>query len=157
MDQVQTIHQGVRWREQHELVRCTSWYTLRHLDSDGLRHKMGRGTVSAGFLTVSAVTSCETRARIIMLRAWRHWQAAQRETHALLTFWDRRQLAGWRAGLPVLRLATRKDGLSHLVSLARLKREYQCGNQNVQDTFNMVQFERIWRERTPRPRDLEQR
>ena len=34
MDQVQTIHQGVRWREQHELVRCTSWYTLRHLDSE---------------------------------------------------------------------------------------------------------------------------
>ena len=61
-----------------------------------------------------------------MLRAWRHWQAAQRETHALLTFWDRRQLAGWRAGLPVLRLATRKDGLSHLVSLARLKRECAC-------------------------------
>ena len=30
----------------------------------------------------------------------------------------------------------------------------QCGNQNVQDTFNMVQFERIRREGSARPRDL---
>ena len=30
----------------------------------------------------------------------------------------------------------------------------QCGNQNVQDTFNMVQCERIRREGSPRPRDL---
>jgi len=33
----------------------------------------------------------------------------------------------------------------------------QCGNQNVQDTFNMVQFERIWGARSARPRDLVQR
>ena len=32
-----------------------------------------------------------------------------------------------------------------------------CGNQNVQDTFNMVQFERIRRERSSRPRDSERR
>ena len=33
----------------------------------------------------------------------------------------------------------------------------RCGNQHVQDTFNMVQCEQTWRERSARPRHLEQR
>ena len=45
-------------------------------------------------------------------------------------------------------LATRTDALDGLVCNAGALSDEQCGNQNVQDTFNMVQYEQTWRERS---------
>ena len=43
------------------------------------------------------------------------------------------------------------DEVDHAVERPR---DDLCGNQNVQDTFNMVYLEQMWQEGSARPRDL---